>query len=110
MSVTESSASTQPATEDRKFTRIRGAHKGAFTRMEQKLYEFTFTAVDSYFKQKTLQKRILLIHNFCAEIELLIEDEDELANELEQQTEFHVPASVTIARLSVLIENCKKRT
>ena len=42
------------------------------------------------------------------EIELLIEDEDELANELEQQWESHVSACVTIARLSALIENYKK--
>ena len=34
-----------------------------------------------------------MIHKFDAEIDFLIEDEDELANELEQQTEF--PASVT---------------
>ena len=49
-----------------------------------------------------------MTNKFDAEIELLIEDEDELANELEQQTEFHVSASVTIARLSALIENYKK--
>ena len=40
-----------------------------------------------------------MIHKFDAEIELLIEDEVELANELEQQTEFHVSASITIARV-----------
>ena len=49
-----------------------------------------------------------MIHKFDAEIELLIEDEDDLANELEQQTEFHLSASVTIARLSALIKNYKK--
>ena len=49
-----------------------------------------------------------MIQKFDAEIELLIEDEDDLAYELEQQTEFHVSASVTIARLSALIENYKK--
>ena len=49
-----------------------------------------------------------MIHKFHAEIELLIKDEDDLANELEQQTEFHVSASVTITRLSALIENYKK--
>ena len=37
MSVTEISASVQPATEDRKLTRIRGGDKGAFTRLEQKI-------------------------------------------------------------------------
>ena len=50
-----------------------------------------------------------MIHKFNAEIELMIKDEDELANELEQQTEFHVSASVTIARLSALIEIYKKK-
>ena len=55
---------------------------------------------------KTLQDRIAMI-KFDAEIELLIEDEDDLANELAQQTEFHVSASVTIAGLSALIENYK---
>ena len=115
MSVTESSVSTQPATEDRKLTRIRGGHKGAFTRLQQKVDEFTFTAIDSSTKLfqgeallKTLQDIISMIHKFDAEIELLKEDEDELANELEQQTEFHVSASVTIARLSASIENYKK--
>ena len=115
MSVTESSASVQPATEDRKLTRIRGGHKGAFTRLEQKVDESTVTAIDSSTKLfqgeallKTLQDRIAMIHKFDAQIELLIEDEDDLANELEQQTEFHVSASGTIARLSALIENYKK--
>ena len=98
----------------KKLTRIRGGHKGAFTRLEQKVDEFTVTAIDSSTKLfqgeaslKTLQDRIAMIHKFDAEIELLI-DGDDLANELEQQTEFHVSASVTIARLSALIENYKK--
>ena len=43
MFVTESSVSTQPATEDRKLIRFRGGHKGTFTRVEQKVDEFTFT-------------------------------------------------------------------
>ena len=115
MSVTESRASVQPVTEDRKLTRIRGGHKGAFTGLEQKVDEFTVTAIDASTKLfqgeallKTLQVRIAMIHKLDAEIELLIEDEDDLANEMEQQTEFHVSASVTIARLSALIENYKK--
>ena len=53
----------------------------------------------------TLQDRISMIHKFVAEFELLIEDEDELANEVEQQSEFTVAASVTIVRLSALIGN-----
>ena len=68
MSVTESSASVQSATEDRKLTRIRGGHKGAFTRLEQKVDEFTVTAIDSSTKLfqgeallKTLQDRIAMI-------------------------------------------------
>ena len=79
--------------------------------MKQKVFEFTFTAIDSSTKffqgealSKTSQARISMIHEFDAKIELLIEDEDEMANELEQQTEFHVSASDTIARLSALIE------
>ena len=115
MPVTESIASVQSDTEDRKLTRSRGGHKGAFTRLEQKVDEFTVTAIDSSTKLvqgeallKTLRDRIAMIHKFDAEIELLIEDEDELANELEQQTEFHVSASVSIVRLSALIENYKK--
>ena len=115
MSVTESSDSTQPATEDRKFTCIRDGQKGAFARLEQKIDEFTFTAIDSSTELfqgeallKTLQDRISMTHKFDAETELLIEHEDELANELEQQRLFHVLTSVTIARLSALIENYKK--
>ena len=60
--------------------------------MEQKADELTFTAIDSLTKLfqaeallKTLQDRNSMIHRFGAEVFLLIEDEDELANELEQQ-------------------------
>ena len=49
-----------------------------------------------------------MVHKFDAEIGPLIEDEEELANELEQQTGFHVSASVVIARLSASMENYKK--
>ena len=58
---------------------------------------------------KALQDGIAMIHKFDAEIDFLIEDEYDLANELEQQTEFHVSASVTIARLSALSDNHKKK-
>ena len=85
-------------------------HKSAFTRLEHKVDEFTVTAIDSSTKLfqgeallKTLQDGIALIHKFDAEIDLLIDDEGDLANELEQQTEFPVSASVTIPRLSALI-------
>ena len=53
---------------------------------------------------KTLQDPPSMILKFDAEIELLIEDEDDCVSELEQQPEFLVSASVTIARLSALIE------
>ena len=112
MSVTESSASTQPGTEDRKFTRITVGHKGAFTRLEQKVHEIAFTAIDSSARifqgealLKTLQDKNIMSYKFDAEIELLKEHEDELPNDLKQQEEFHVSASVTTARLSDLIEN-----
>ena len=111
MPVTESSASVQAATEDRTLT----GHKGAFTRLEQKVDELTVTAIDSSTKLfqgeallETLQDSIAMIHKFDADIELMTEDEDELANELEPQTEFHVSASVTIASLTALIENYQK--
>ena len=82
----------------------------------KKINEFTFTAIDTPTKffqcealLKTLQDIISMIHNFSAEFELLIDvEENELADELEQQTEFHVSANVTIARLSALIEIHKK--
>ena len=88
--------------------------KGAFDRMEQRVHDLTFTAIDSSTKVfqsevllETLQDRISRIHKFEAEIQILIEDE--LANEVEQQLEFNVAASVTIARLSALIGNYKKQ-
>ena len=69
MFVTESSASVQSATEDGKLTRIRGGHKGAFTRLEQNVDEFTVTGIDSSTKMfqgeallKTLQDRIAISH------------------------------------------------
>ena len=43
--MTESSAFIQPASEDKKLTRIRGGHKGAFTSLEYKVDEFTVTAI-----------------------------------------------------------------
>ena len=45
-----------------------------------------------------------MIQEFDAKIELLKEDEDEMANELEEQTEIHVSVSDTIAWFSALIE------
>ena len=83
--------------------------------MEQKVDAFTFTAIDSPTELfqgeallKTLQDRVSVNNKPDAKIELLIEDEDDIANEPEQQTQFHVSASVIIARSSALIENYEK--
>ena len=72
MPVTERSASVQAATEDSTLT----GHKGAFTRLKQKVDEFTVTAIESSTKLfqgeallKTLQDSIAMIHKFDAEIE-----------------------------------------
>ena len=72
------SASTQPAADDRKLTRIRIRHWGALTRLEQKVDEFTVTVVDSSSKLfqgeallKTLQDTTSMIRELDVEIELL---------------------------------------
>ena len=83
--------------------------------MEQEVDEVTVTASDSPFKLfqgkallKTLQNKLKMIRKFNAEIELVIEDEDDLVSELEQQRQFQFSASVTIARLSALIAKNEK--
>ena len=56
---------------------------------------------------QTLQDKIQVIHLYDAEIELLLDDDDQLSHDVELLIQFHHIASVTVARLSALIDNYK---
>ena len=58
---------------------------------------------------KTLQDKIQVIHRYDAEIELLLDDDDDqMSQDREFSPQFHHNASVTVARLSALIDNSKR--
>ena len=104
------SSNPLPADEKR-LSRVRGAHKGAFTKLDKKVDDFLTTViatpnqlVEAEALLKTLQDKIQVIHRYDAEIELLLDDDDQLSQDMELSTEFHHNASVTVARLSALID------
>ena len=101
--------------DEKKLSRVRGGHKGAFTKLEKKVDDFVTTLiatpnqlVEAEALLKTLQDKIQVIHRYDAEIELLIEDDDQLTQDMEVSSQFHHNACVTVARLSALIDNHKK--
>ena len=55
---------------------------------------------------KRLEDKIQVIHRYDAETELFLDD-DQLSQDIELSTTFHHNASVTVARLSALIDNYK---
>ena len=106
------SSNPLPADEKR-LSRVRGAHKGAFTKLEKEVDDFLTTViatpnqlVEAEALLKTLQDKIQVIHRYDAEIELL-DDDDQLSQDMELSTQFHHNASVTVVRLSALIDNYK---
>ena len=57
--------------------------------------------------RKTIQDKIQVINQYDAEIELLLDDDDQLSQDIELSTQFHHNASVTVARLSALLTTIK---
>ena len=103
-----------PADEKRLST-IRGSTKGAFTKLGKKVNDFLTTViatpnqiVEAEALLKTLHGKIQVIHWYDAEIELLLEDDDQLSQDMELSTQFHYNAYVTAPRLSALIDNYKR--
>ena len=110
------SSNPLPADEKR-LSRVRGAHKGAFTKLDKKVDDFLTTViatpnqlVEAEALLKTLQTKIQVIHRYDAEIELLLDDDDQLSQDMELSTQFHHNASVTVARLSALIDTYKRQS
>ena len=55
-----------------------------------------------------LEDNIQVIHPYDIEIELPLDDDDQLSQDIELSTKFHYNASVTVARLSTLIDSYKR--
>ena len=111
----EASREINPRQDVRKLVRIRAAHKGAFTKLEPKInltLGRPIVSQDQLFEAEgllsTLKSKSQIVHRYDAEIELLIEDENELATEIETNLLFDEKVSVAIARCEALIANYKK--
>ena len=73
----------------KRLSRVWGAHKGAFTKLEKKMDDFPNTViatpnqlVEAEALLKTLQDKIQEIHRYDAEIELLLDDDDQLCQDI----------------------------
>ena len=100
-----------------KLKRVRGGHKGAFTRLTTKVDNFVRSSIrddDALCEAEallaSLKGKLLDIHRWDTEIQLEIEDEAELDADMEASTDFEITASTTIARLTALVDNYKKQT
>ena len=101
--------------DEKKLSRVTSGHKGAFTRLERRVDDLLFTSIgtsnqliEAEALLKTLQDKIQVIQRYDCEIELLIEDEEALAVDMDASSEFHEKAQVTLVRLASLIVNYKK--
>ena len=101
--------------DEKRLSRVRGAHKGAFTKLEKKVDDFltTMTATPNQLVEaeallKTLLDKIQVIPWCDAELKLLLDDDHLLSLDMDLSTQFHHNASVTVARLSALIDNFKR--
>ena len=108
---------TNPKQDVRKLVRIRAAHKGAFTKLEPKvdaMLSRPITDQDRLVEAEgllaTLKNKSQIVNRYDAEIELLIEDENDLAIEVEANTLFDEKISIAIARCEALIANYKKKS
>ena len=89
----------------RKLVRIRAAQMGAFTKLETKInltLGRPIISQDQRFEAEglpsTLKSKSQIVHRYDAEMELLIEDENELVTEIETNLIFDEKVSVAIAR------------
>ena len=99
----------------KKLIRVRGAHKGAFTKLEYKIDPFIQSnigtddeLIQAEALSSNLKTKIQVIYSYDAQIELLGEDEADLDTEMITSTDFHHLADVAVARLSEIIDNYKK--
>ena len=97
-----------------KLIRIRGAHRGAYTRLERKvdalaagLISTDLQLMDAEALLKTLKTKYTTIRRYDAEVELKIDDE-KLEDDMSTADDYEQKMLVTQARLVALIENYKK--
>ena len=100
---------------DKRLSRVKGGHKGAFTKLEKKMADILTTVivtsnqlVETEGLLKTLQDKMQVIHRYVAEMELLLDDDHQLCQDMELSTQFYHNATVTVAHLSALIDNYKR--
>ena len=109
---------TEEATKDiRKLKRVRGGHKAGFTRLTTRVDDLLRASIEDDEKLceaeallTSLNRKMLDIYRWDTEIQLEIEDEAELEEDTQASTTFDVSSGITIARLTALIDNYKKRT
>ena len=97
-----------------KLIRIRGAHRGAYTKLERKvdalaagLISTDLQLMDAEALLKTLKTKYTTIRRYDAEVELKIDDE-KLEDDMSTADDYEQKMLVTQARLVALIENYKK--
>ena len=95
---------------------MRGGHKGAFTRLENRLDTFvnaSFNNEDQLCEAEAvlsnMKTKATDIHCWYLEIQLETEDDAKFNAEVDNATEFDIHCGIAIARLTALIENYKKR-
>ena len=96
--------------------KVRGGHKGAFTRLESRLDTLVNIGIsnedqlcEAEVVLSNMKTKALDIHRWNLEIQLETEDDAKFDAEVENATEFNIRSGIAIARLTALIENYKKR-
>ena len=109
---------TEEATKNiMKLKRVRGGHKAAFTLLTTRVEDLLRASIEDDEKLceaeallTSLNRKMLDNYRWDTEIQLEIEDEAELEADTQASTTFDVSSGITIARLTALIDNYKKRT
>ena len=96
--------------------RVRGGHRAAFTRLTTKVDQFVTTSIttddqlcEAEALLSSLKSKVQDIHRWDTEIQLGIDDENELDTDVQAATNFEMDSSITIARLTALIDNYKRQ-
>ena len=104
-----SSSNIESKRDVKNLIRIRGGHKGAFTESESKIDLMLSQSIvneeqhcEAEALLAILRNRWNLVPRYDAEIELLIDNEDELSSEIDSSATFDEKASIAIARLESL--------
>ena len=109
---------TEKATKDiMKLKRVHGGHKAAFTRLTTSVEDLLRASIEDDEKLceaegllTSLNRKMLDIYRWDTEIQLEREGEAKLEADTEASTTFDVSSGITIARLTALSHNYKKRT